>query len=453
MVEVRTQQSGRLEDVSPLDLLQSLGIYRRAGHVSFAHAHGRSRLWFEAGEIVDAESGALRGAAAVHRIVAHDRGEFWVEITGDARERTIEGSVSALIFEAARRLDEGQRLRARLPAADAVLGWDSAAGAIEGPTAGHVALRGIVEAGATLEELLERSGLGELETLQWIAARVEAGQLRATGAVRSTGATLVGHGLGDSAWQLGVEPSRPFVPSPSYAGAEGLEEPAGRRRWWIPVSVGAAVAAVATVAIVWSSAGGSNEEQAQASVVMGSALVAVGEAGMPSRARSPGREPDASRERSLAVGASAAEQPASGRDRAAPAVAIAEAGPAAPPTKLGRTAGSRSRSRSEPAPATSPSVPSEPTARPDDALALLAEARRAYAAGKGETAHRLASRSHRLRPTTESAELVVLAACLRGRPDAAAEALRAVPLLRRGSVRSTCKESHGVRIKWMRGDR
>ena len=41
-MELRTQQSGRIEDVSPLDLLQSLGIYRRAGHVSFLHAHGHS---------------------------------------------------------------------------------------------------------------------------------------------------------------------------------------------------------------------------------------------------------------------------------------------------------------------------------------------------------------------------------------------------------------------------
>jgi transcription antitermination factor NusG len=89
-MEVRTQQSGRLEDVSPLDLLQSLGIYRRAGHVLFFHAHGQSQLWFEAGEIVDARAGALHGAAAVYRIVTHDRGSFRVEVTGEARSRVLE---------------------------------------------------------------------------------------------------------------------------------------------------------------------------------------------------------------------------------------------------------------------------------------------------------------------------------------------------------------------------
>ena len=36
---------------------------------------------------------------------------------------------------------------------------------------------------------------------------------------------------------------------------------------------------------------------------------------------------------------------------------------------------------------------------------------------------------------------------------AAAEALRAVPLLRRGSVRSECRQAHGVRIKGLAGNR
>jgi hypothetical protein len=63
----------------------------------------------------------------------------------------------------------------------------------------------------------------------------------------------------------------------------------------------------------------------------------------------------------------------------------------------------------------------------------------------------LASRSQRLAPTADAAELMALAACQTQRPDAALAALRLVPLLRRSSVRATCKQQHGVRLKLVRG--
>lgn len=252
-MEARTQQSGRLEDVSPLDLLQSLHIYRRAGHVVFVHPYGRSQLWFEAGEIVDAESGALRGAAALYRIATHERGEFRVEVTGEVRERTLERAGSAMIFEAAYRIDEGKRLREQLPAVEAVLLRPPTAIPMQGPTEEHRRVVAMLEVGATLGEVLEHSGVGELETLQWMAEMVKAGQLVPTGAVRSP-EPPAGDGLGGPppAWPVGLEPSQPFVPLPSYAehGGGFDEAPAPRRRWWIPASLGAAAAVIVTLAIV-----------------------------------------------------------------------------------------------------------------------------------------------------------------------------------------------------------
>lgn len=427
-MELRTQQSGRLEDVSPLDLLQSLGIYRRAGHVSFDHPHGHSRLWFLAGEIVDAESGALRGAAAVYRIATHDRGEFRVEITGEPRGRTIETSGSALIFEAARRLDEGQRLRARLPADDAVLAVATPAAEEPGASEARARVVALFGAGASLGEVLERSPLGELETLQQVAGLVDTRRLVATGC----------HGVGArTSWPLGGEVSQPFVPSPSYL--DGSDEPARPRRW-IPVAAAAAAMAILGLAVSLGHGASTEADAALAAGERAAVVVDVVDAAASSRVR-PSETETAPREPALVVGGAGP----SPHEHDAEAALSASASP--PPSATDPAKRSRSRARSEPAPAEPPASRAKTVRKPEDAASLLVEARRAYAAGRGETAYHLASRSQWLRPTGEAAELMALSACQRRRPDAALEALRTVPVLRRASVRSTCKQAYGVRLK------
>lgn len=440
-MEVRTQQSGRLEDVSPLDLLQSLHIYRRAGHVVLVHPHGCSRLWFEAGEIVDAESGALRGAAALYRIATHERGEFRVEVTGEARERTIERSGSAMIFEAAYRIDEGKRLRAELPAAEAVLLRLPTAVPIQGPTEEHRRVVAMLELGATLGEVLERSEVGELETLQWLADLVRAGQLGPTGSVRSPEPPVSDALAGPPAWPMGPEPSQSFVPLPSYADhGGGLDEPpAPRRRWWIHASLGAAVAVIVTLAIVASLSDSSS-----------AATPAVGTVTVIDATKAVGPDEPLAPARPLAVGASASVQ--------APVPVAAVELASAPLRSSGKRKAARSADRGasesvEAGPVVEPEPRAKATPQPENASTLLAEARRAYASGEGAKAHRLASRSHELRPSDAAAEVMTLAACQQGRPEAAAEALRAVSMLRRGSVRSTCKQEHGVKLKLGLGGR
>lgn len=445
-MEVRTQQSGRLEDVSPLDLLQSLGIYRRAGHVLFFHAHGRSQLWFESGRIVDACSGALQGAAAVHRIVTHERGTFLVEVTGEARACVIETSSSALIFEAARRLDEGQRVRARLPEADVVLcrSWSSSDGAEP--------IEASFEGGASLGEVLERSSLGELETLERVAALVEAGRLDVTHAVREPALpalpalpadAVVG---GPGPWPQ--ETSQPFVPSPSYASVDGFEDvPVARRRWMIPALVGVLVAGVVAVAqLVGTGAAPLEDAASSLAVVGGPVRVIDATAVSVAEPLQPGPHEDP-----VAVGISMTRPglELDDDDRVGPSPSSSAK------TKTPASSPSRSRSPAQPELERTGRSASQlqPVAKVEDPGSLLAEARRAYASGQGASAHRLASRSQRLRPSDEAAELVAKAACQMQRPDLATEALRAVPLLRRGHVRSTCKRSHGVRLKLGRGGR
>jgi Domain of unknown function (DUF4388) len=437
--EVRTRQAGHLHDVTPLDLLQSLGIYRRAGHVLFFHPHGTSQLWFRAGEIVDAQSGALRGAAAVHRITTHDRGEFRVEITGAPTPRVIDQPCNFLIFESARRLDEGQRIRERLPAADAVLTSRPAALPIPGEHEEHHQVAALFGLGATLGEVLERSPLGELETLQRVDALVDAGCLEPTGAMREPARAWAREpSLGPAA----LEPSQPFVslsPSPAFDA-----EPPPRRRWRLAAALGGLVPVLVLVRLL---AGQTADEPSaptsSPAAPMDSAAVA------PMAVAVAGSLLDAIR-RPFALGPDGAEVVTALARSHREATRI-DAVPTEP-----RPASATVRAK----PKRLPVPPPEPAARPTpkatvevevtDPATLLVRARTAYNSGQGATAYRLASRSQQRRPSGEAAELMTLAACLLGHPDDALTALRSVPLLRRSGVRATCKHAHNVRLKLTR---
>jgi hypothetical protein len=109
---------------------------------------------------------------------------------------------------------------------------------------------------------------------------------------------------------------------------------------------------------------------------------------------------------------------------------------------------SKSKSSSKPTAQDEPKPKAEP--KPDDgapsAQKLLKQARTAYNAGKGSTAYSLASKSNRMEPTGDAAEVMALAACQMNDVDKAKSALRNVTLFRRSSVRSTCKTKHNVKI-------
>ena len=250
--DVRAEQSGRIEEVQPLDLLQSLGIYRRPGHVLFFHAEGVSQLWFANGEIVDARSGALRRAAAVYRIVAHEAGDYRVEVTGREQARRIEVPASALIFEAARRLDESRRLDARLPPADVVLQTTPDILMTSETSEGLIQVAESFGHGATLGEVLERSAMGELETRTLVAELETRDLLRPTGQVRPPDVPSAERRV-HALRQAELEVSRPVVTSI----ADGLVDPglAPRQRRWIPALAGSLAATVVTLGVVMAGSG------------------------------------------------------------------------------------------------------------------------------------------------------------------------------------------------------
>ena len=73
--------SGNVEDMSVAELLQTIQLGGKDAEIRIEQGPRRSQLWCVAGDVVDAETGELRGAAAVYRMLAFQSGRIHADFT------------------------------------------------------------------------------------------------------------------------------------------------------------------------------------------------------------------------------------------------------------------------------------------------------------------------------------------------------------------------------------
>lgn len=94
-------QSKGLMDIIQMESLSQSSTVLRVTRGSLV-----GRLWFQTGELVDAETDGARGEAAFQRILAWKSGTFESLPPEPARQRTIQKPLNALLLEAAQAMDE-----------------------------------------------------------------------------------------------------------------------------------------------------------------------------------------------------------------------------------------------------------------------------------------------------------------------------------------------------------
>jgi uncharacterized protein DUF4388/transposase len=166
------EYTGTLDDIPIADLLQTFQMGAKDGVITISHDGQRSQLWCVKGEIVDAESGRLRGAPAVYRIVNIESGQVLADFRSEPRERTIELPGHVLLLEAARRKDECARLMDRLGESSAIYGATPAALAQSSSPEEHELLAAC-DGQRTLEQVVAQSSVGDLETLTVLASLLD----------------------------------------------------------------------------------------------------------------------------------------------------------------------------------------------------------------------------------------------------------------------------------------
>ena len=100
---------GRLEEMSILDLMQSLEMGQKSCQLTIRHGDETCELFFASGQCTDARLGATEGEAAVFQAVRWPAGEFEIDFNGAPTRSTISRTTTGLLMEALRLMDEGQR--------------------------------------------------------------------------------------------------------------------------------------------------------------------------------------------------------------------------------------------------------------------------------------------------------------------------------------------------------
>jgi hypothetical protein len=109
IVRSTTPQSfrGDLAEIPTFAVLQILEMGRKTGVLRIDSEDGRGRLWLRRGDPVHAETKGLVGFDAAVALVNAQTGTFGFEAEADLPEATIQATVTQLLLEASRQLDEG----------------------------------------------------------------------------------------------------------------------------------------------------------------------------------------------------------------------------------------------------------------------------------------------------------------------------------------------------------
>jgi CheY-like chemotaxis protein len=98
---------GNSIEVELFDYVQMVALSGRDKLVKVVTPVNEGKIWFEHGDIVHAEFESHSGELAFYKVLATGRGTFTEVFYTDPPKRTIMGSATGLLMEAARQMDEG----------------------------------------------------------------------------------------------------------------------------------------------------------------------------------------------------------------------------------------------------------------------------------------------------------------------------------------------------------
>jgi CheY-like chemotaxis protein len=100
---------GRLEEMSIMDLLQSLEMGQKSCKLTVRHDGEECEMFFAQGQCKHAKLGAVEGDDAVYAAARWQAGEFEIDFSGSSDKTTTTRSTTGLLMEAFRLIDESSR--------------------------------------------------------------------------------------------------------------------------------------------------------------------------------------------------------------------------------------------------------------------------------------------------------------------------------------------------------
>ncbi len=99
--------TGHLSDLSLSELIEFFCNQRKTGCLNVLYPQGHGSFFLQAGSVVDAKIGVLRGIDAVYYALTLPNASFEFKSSDEAPERTINQPWTQVVLEGLRRLDEG----------------------------------------------------------------------------------------------------------------------------------------------------------------------------------------------------------------------------------------------------------------------------------------------------------------------------------------------------------
>jgi CheY-like chemotaxis protein len=100
---------GRLEEMSIIDLLQSLEMGQKNCKLTVSRGAEKCEMWFTAGACKHAVFGPIAGEQAVYSIMSWSEGTFELDFNSPTDQETIQRSTQGLLMEGLRLQDEASR--------------------------------------------------------------------------------------------------------------------------------------------------------------------------------------------------------------------------------------------------------------------------------------------------------------------------------------------------------
>ena len=166
---------GRLSNVMPADLLQTLEASGQSVEVRFDTALGRGKVWLSNSRLVGARMGHHEGEAAVFCLLGLREGVFEVQSVLATPKAKMSRRVSELVGQWNHRAKQWRELAARAIPLESILETDGAGTALDPSEA---AIMRLVDGQRTALEVIDASGLDAVEGLRTIVTLCDRAVIR-----------------------------------------------------------------------------------------------------------------------------------------------------------------------------------------------------------------------------------------------------------------------------------
>lgn len=174
---------GNLDDFELTDVFQLIQLGQRDGGLRIQSATDVGIVYFKNGIVVHARTNTSDGESAIDIILGWKKGRFVFNPNEETMERTVDLPIQQVILEAARRIDEMNKIQKLIPSFEVVVQI------VEVPEAGVEKIHlkpeewkvlSFVDGSLTIRKISVKANLSEFETARILYGMISSGLVRIT---------------------------------------------------------------------------------------------------------------------------------------------------------------------------------------------------------------------------------------------------------------------------------